>query len=184
MIGNITAQTMGVPTEKRDIGHGEAAMLKTMSIMWELINKASEDYYVRRWAEKMTEGAGRQDLQKLMALYTYLSQSMEYCKDIDGTEMLKTPKLILQLIEMGEVPQLDCDCMTMLILALAKSIGLRGAMRAVALPPNEEFSHIYAIVRVVENGAEQWIPVDLTRPDKGFGWEHPGAIKVKTMMKV
>lgn len=181
MIGNITAQTYGVPVERRDIGRGEAAMIKTLAIMRELINKAAEDYYVRRWAEKMTEGVGRKDLQKIMAIYSYLSQSLEYCKDMHGTEMLKTPKLVLQLMEMGEPPQLDCDCMTMLVLALAKSVGLKGAMRAVALPPNEQYSHVYAIAGVIDNGKEQWIPVDLTRPDKGFGWECPKATKVKTV---
>jgi len=181
MIGNITAQTYGVPTERRDIGWGESAMLKTLSIMRELIQKASRDYYVRRWAEKMTEGSGPKDPQKLMALYSYLSSSLNYCKDMDGVEMIKTPKLILQLMEMGEVPQLDCDCMTVLILSLAKSIGLQGAMRAVALPPHDEYSHVYALVRIIDEGSEQWVPVDLTRPDMGFGWECPRATKVKTV---
>jgi len=181
MTGMITAQTFGVPTERRDIGRGETAMLRTLSIMRELITKASQDYYVRRWAEKITEGAGRRDLQKLMAIYSFLSTSMDYCKDMDGIEMLTAPKLVLQLIERGEVPQLDCDCMTMLVLALTKSVGLQGAIRAVAIPPSTEYSHVYALVRVIDDGNIMWIPADLTRPDLGFGWEHPGATKVKTV---
>lgn len=179
---SISQQVANTPSKIINIGHGESAMMKTMDLMRGIIVRSAKDYYVRRWAEKITEGTGRHDMPKLMAIYDFLSNNVQYCKDIEGTELLKTPKLILQLIEMNEIPQIDCDCMTMLVLSLAKSIGLSVAMRAVALPPKTVYSHIYGLVKIRDRFGEQWIAVDLTRPDLGLGWEHPGATKVKTMV--
>jgi len=96
--------------------------------------------------------------------------------------MLQTPKMVLQRMDTGEIPSLDCDCMTALVLSLARSIGFPTAIRVISTRPDGVFGHVYGMVsaRLGANRVPYWMPVDLVRYDKGFGWEYPAATRVLT----
>lgn len=151
------------------LGFGDSITSNTMNKMKNIINSSIRDYYVRRWAEKIVDRAGYNDLSKLQAVYSFLSVNTNYVKDPIDLELLKTPQVSLHLMEMGERPGLDCDDLTILSLSLLKSIGFRVGMRATGYKNHEEFTHIYGMVFVKPYG---WVPFDLVR-DLGLGNEAP-----------
>lgn len=165
----IKSSLAGISVQRRYIGTGEDAAKRTMSIMSDTVRKSSEDYYVRRCAELFSPGKQ----STLENLWNYLVSRIKYVKDIDGLETLQNPKLVLERIDTGETPALDCDCMTVLILSLARSLGFKTAIRSV------DDLHVYGLV--LSGG--KWVSVDLTKPEKGLGWEYSGAkIIVRTLL--
>lgn len=159
------AQVRGIPITRKFIGYGEEAIMNTLSVMRDLITKGAKSYYVRRWAEKLVEGI-RSNEEKIRTIFQYLGSHTNYLWDIQNIEFIKSPEVSLQLLELGERPQLDCDCYTVLILSLLKSIGFPVAMRATAYD-TDTFAHVYGLVQF----NDQWISLDLTRWQNGPGWE-------------
>jgi len=141
--------------------------------MKRLINDAIRVFYVRRWAERIVQGL-EDDLSRMQAIYDFILYHTHYNRDPYHLELLKTPQVSLQLIEVGEYPSLDCDDLTILSLSLLKSIGFKVALRATSYKPDHIFSHIYGLVHSKQYG---WIPFDLVR-GIGLDREHPGATKI------
>ncbi len=178
----------GIPVAHVELGVGDDAIHNTLLLMRSVIQSASKDYYVRKWAEKIVEGVPRGEIDRLYSLFSFLAGNTQYQKDIDGVETLKIPQVVLREIERGEIPQLDCDCMAMLTVALAKSLGYPVALRAISIHPDLVFRHVYGMSRVsgrgdleTREGGGGWVPLDLTKPEKGFGWEYPGATRLLTI---
>ncbi len=180
-IGSISDQLQGISIEYRDIGMGNAAMKNTVGIMIDTIKNSSKNYYVRLWGEELIRDfAGKgYDLRGLAILFNNLGYKVKYVKDPLGVEMLRNPVVVLAQIEQGITPALDCDCMTTLILSLARSLGYPTAIRVVATRPQGTWNHVYGL-GLCQKPKKIWVPLDLTRPDKGFGWEFPKADKVYT----
>lgn len=169
MTFGISQQVANHPTKKMFLGYGDDAIRRTLQIMAEIINSSAINYYVRRWAEKIIEGIPKgDDLGKVNALFWFLHKHTRYVRDPQGIEFIKTPLVPLQLIEVGEIPYLDCDCLTVLILSLLKSIGFPVALRAISATPDRRFRHVYGMVRV----KNEWVPIDLCK-DAGPGYEYP-----------
>jgi len=173
---SITNQTAGVTVQKKFIGFGDEAIANTLNIMKDIINKSSQDYYVRRWAEQIVGNSGKCDIDKVRAIFFFLANNTRYLKDPHGFELLKTPKISLELIEIGDTPQLDCDDYVILSLSLLKSIGYPVAMRAIAMEEDKKLKHVYGIVKTKQG----WIPLDLTKPENDIGWEYPYATRIVT----
>ncbi len=163
------SQQANQPVSIEFLGFGEEITLNTMNRMGSIINSSIRDYYVRRWAEKIIERTGEDDASRAQVIYDFLSNHTNYVKDPTGLELLKTPKVSLQLIERGEIPGLDCDCLTILSMALLKSIGFRVGMRAAGYRPDGKFTHIYGLVLIKPYG---WVPFDLVK-NLGLGNEAP-----------
>ena len=159
------------------LGVGEEVTPNTMNKMKDIINSSIKDFYVRRWAEKIVENAGKDDYTKVDFIYNFLVSHVKYLKDPHHVELLKTPKVSLQLLEVGETPSLDCDCMAILSLSLIKSIGIPVALRATSYKPDGKFSHVYGLVFIKSQG---WVPFDLVK-FQGLGWEAPNMIRVLDM---
>lgn len=173
MIGNVSQQTVGHPVKKLFLGYGDDAIKRTLDLMANIIRASSQNYYVRRWAEKMVQGIDSSDsLGKVEAIFNYIKGNTSYLRDPQGTEFLKTPLVSLQLLEVGDRPLLDCDCLSILSLSLLKSIGFPVALRASSYKSNGKFTHVYGMVKVGEN----WLSLDLVK-DFGPGWEAPGVTK-------
>ncbi len=178
MSWKISQQIIGHPTRTEFLGYGDEITTNTMAKMKDIINKSIKDYYVRRWAEKIIERAGRNDFARVDAIYRFLYSTTNYVKDPLGLELLKTPQVALQLIEIGEVPGLDCDDLTILSLSLLKSIGYPVALRAVGFRRNDnKYTHIYGLVHIQRMG---WIPFDLVH-GIGLGNEPPGILRAIDM---
>ncbi len=171
--GSVSQQTVGHPVRKLFLGTGEEATRTTLDLMSTIIRASSQNYYVRRWAEKIIQGINEADhLGKVEAIFNYIRGRSSYSRDPQGTELLKTPLVTLQLWEVGDYPLLDCDDYTILSLSLLKSIGFPVAIRASSYRPDGKFRHVYGMVKVGPN----WMSLDLVK-DYGPGWEAPGATK-------
>ncbi len=168
MSWNISKQA-NQPVSIEFLGFGEEITPRTMNKMGSIINSSIRDYYVRRWAEKIIERTGEDDFSRASIIYDFLSNHTNYVKDPTGLELLKTPKVSLQLIEVGEIPGLDCDDLTILSLALLKSIGFRVGLRATGYRPDEKYTHVYGMVLIKPYG---WVPFDLVK-NLGLGNEAP-----------
>jgi len=168
------SQQIRQPSKVEFLGFGDVITPRTMEKMKEIINESIRDYYVRRWAEKIIERAGQTDSGKLDAIYNFIYNQTNYVRDPFGLELLKTPQVSLQLIEIGEIPGLDCDDLAILSLSLLKSIGYPVALRAAGFGPDDRYTHVYGLVRVPKVG---WVPFDLVR-GVGLGNEPPGIKRV------
>lgn len=183
----VLAQVTATPIFRVQLGVGDDAVRNTLVLMSNIVRDGCADYYVRRWGERIVQGQDRGEVGRLYALFLFVAGNTQYQRDIDGVETLKTPRTTLLEIEQGEIPQLDCDCMTLLILTLAKSLGYKVAIRAVSIHPDKVFRHVYGMSRVgggdLKSGGrgKGWVPLDLTKPENGFGWEYGGATRIVTV---
>ncbi len=169
---NVSSQVSGVPVRFEFLGFGANVAPNTMTKMKDMINAGVRDYYVRRWAEIIAEGSGPDDFSKAQTVYNFILGNTFYLKDPIGVELLKTPHLMLNMIESGSNFGLDCDDLTILSLTLLKIIGIPVALRAVSTTPDLEFGHIYGLFRDKQQG---WIPIDLVVGFRGgrLGEEPP-----------
>ncbi len=174
---NVSQQVSGIPVRFESLGFGANVAPNTMTKMRDMINTAIRDFYVRRFAETIVEEAGPDDFSKAQAVYDFILRNTFYLKDPLDVELLKTPHLMLNLIESGANPGLDCDDLTILSLTLLKVVGIPVALRAVSTTSDREFSHIYGLFRDKQRG---WVPIDLVVGFKGgqVGSEPPGITNI------
>lgn len=158
------------------VGTGEGIALNTMRKMRDIINSSVRNYYVRRWAEVITDSSVDTDYGKVQAIYDFLFQRTRYLKDPLDVELIRTPPVLLQLIEAGDRPAVDCDDLSVLSLSLLKSIGFPVALRATSYHPDKRFRHIYGLVKV----KNQWVPFELVG-HPGLGKEHPNITRIFDM---
>ena len=164
------------PVRKEFLGIGEVAIDNTARIMRDIIIKSTQNQYVRKWAEKMLDRVpDHNEYQEVSAVYQYLANNIRYTKDPHGFEYIKTPPVSLQQMDIGELPNLDCDDMTVLSLSLLKSIGYPVALRLASFNRDKKFRHVYGLVFVKQYG---WVPFDLVKK-KGLGWEAPHITNIK-----
>ncbi len=161
------------------LGFGQVITSNTLQKMKRIVNDSIRNYYVRRWAEKMVENTPEDgsDTTRVHAIYDYLATYTRYLKDPWGLELLKTPLVSLQLLDIGETPSLDCDDLTILAMSLLKSIGFRVGFRATSYRPDKKFSHVYGLVKIKGIG---WVPFDLVKKP-GVGFEPPAPTNIYDM---
>jgi len=153
-----------------DIGNGDEAVFNTVRIMSEVINESSANYKVRKFAESILEDkyTGTFNESNIVnIIYNYLLKNTKYLYDINGVELIKSPLLIIDEIEAGHTPLLDCDDYTVFSLSLLKSIGFNVAIRIIATNGTKEYDHVYGLVKI----KGEWLPIDCTL-QKGIGIEY------------
>jgi hypothetical protein len=157
------------------LGFGSAVTPNTMEKMREIINLSLRNYYVRLWAEKIVDFA-ENDYAKVESVYKFVLEHSRYISDPVGLELLKSPEVSLEIIEVGGYPALDCDDATILIGSLLMIVGIPYALRAVSF--DDEFSHVYGLAYIMNQG---WLPVDFVVGKRGgeLGEEPKGITKVK-----
>ena len=165
------------PVRIEHLGFGAIVTPNTMEKMRQIILASIRNYQVRIWAERIIEFAP-DDFEKAEKIYNFIVNNCRYVQDPVGLEMLKTPIVSLQTIEVGGSPALDCDDATILIGSLVMSIGIPFALRAVAF--NEEYSHVYGLVYIKDRG---WVASDFVIGKKGgyLGDEPTGITQIKDM---
>lgn len=149
------------PVRIQSLGFGDAVTPNTMEKMREIINLSLRRYYVRLWAEKIVDFA-ENDYEKVESVFNFILDHSRYVSDPVGLELLKSPEVSLQIIEVGGYPALDCDDATILIGSLLMSVGIPYALRSVSF--NKEFSHVYGLAYVKDRG---WLPVDFVVGKRG-----------------
>ncbi len=134
----------------------------------------------------------RDDLCELEAIYgavkhgtdtvDALRNGYRYVADPNIADYFVSPTRTLEFCEAGMCGG-DCDDHTMLVAALANSIGFTVGMRAYARSERAPFSHVYAVAIVpkrgpftkaaYDNGQIQAVGLDTTVPSARVGWEPP-----------
>lgn len=173
----ISEQVNNVPVKTIRVGTGIFASYKTLKIMRDIIRNSSKNYYVRRWAEKIVESIPCCDYERALAIYEFIQENTQYLKDPHRFEFMKTPPVILKLIEAGELPLLDCDDATLLSLSLLSSIGIRTKIIATSYKADHVLKHVYGAFQIKGN----WIYIDASNHESLLGWEHTGITKRVTL---
>ncbi len=175
-LGSITEKVNNTPQVRVELGVGEDAVRETVLLMDRVIREGARDLYVRMWAERIITDIPHDDFLRVKEIFDFLGEHTRYTWDMQGTELIKTPQYTLKEIESGQTPLLDCDCMTVLVLALLRAVGYQTAIRAISLHEDGVYRHVYGMVNV----NNQWFALDLTRPENGVGWEYPRATRILT----
>jgi len=84
------------------------------------------------------------------------------------------------IVTEGGIVVHQCDDLSILLCALATSIGIKCAFKAIAANPQNkgQYSHVYAVLDPFGN--DKWIASDPTVKTAAFGWESP--LKYKEML--
>jgi len=162
------------PLVRREfLGFGPVVVPRNTALkMRDMIREAAQNEYVRKWAEHITRGLrDRDEYGEVNAIFTFLQSKTRYVKDPRGFEYVQTPPYVLQQIDLGMQPGLDCDDYAVTGLSLLTALGYPTVIRVVGFMSDGKFSHVYGIVRV--NG--EWMTFDPVRKDVALGWEAPGA---------
>lgn len=135
--------------------------------MRELILEGQGHPLVREHAERAVSGLPPgQPVAEARAVYDYVGQRTEYRRDPIINEWIRTPWHMLGEVDAYEArqsrkrPQLDCDDLTVLSLAMLASIGFDVAIRVVSTRPDRQYNHVYGLAVL---GARTVVPIDLTR---------------------
>lgn len=167
---------MNIPITHIDIGNNDTAIYNTVKIMANVVNESSSNYKVRKFVEKILENKydGVFNEEKIVnIIYSYIIKNTKYLYDIEGIELIKSPLLIIDELESGFKPQLDCDDYTVFSLSLLKSVGFPVAIRIIASNGTKEYDHVYGLVKI----NKQWTPIDCTlHMDVGYEYHSPNRI--------
>lgn len=153
--GAVRYQTIDVPS-------GDAGIRMTAEIMRDLIRKGQGHPVVRAHAEAAVRGLPpARPLEELRAVYDYIGDRVDYRRDPLINEWIRTPWYILACeLDKGIRPQLDCDDLTTLSLAMITALGHDAWIHVDSQPPARgEYNHVYGIA--VAQGSR--VPIDLTR---------------------
>lgn len=100
---------------------------------------------VRRLAEVITRGTGKDYDAKIRRISDFLSSNTTFNRDPVRWEYLQTPGFLAGRLIQGEHVSGDCEDLTMLTLALAKSIGIPGYMVFVSPGQTHKYTHVFAV---------------------------------------
>jgi transglutaminase-like putative cysteine protease len=149
---------------------GDAGTHKTLAIMQQLARAGALNRTVRETAIDVIRNAGTAPHDtpgELAALFAFVRDRVRFTGDIAGVETLQAPHYTLRVMA-G-----DCDDRAVLLVAMARSVGLDANLRfrVIAANPGRPgtWSHVYAVANV--RGRE--IALDPTYPSSRMGWQHP-----------
>jgi hypothetical protein len=156
---------------------GTKATLKKMAdITIKSIKDKKTGAFVRALAIKITNEAGCTTKQfhcEAKALFEWVRDKIKWIRDTRGFETLQWPHRTLSF---GAG---DCDDLSILLAALATSIGFKTSFKAIGANPQrkDQFSHVYVLIEV----GGKWIAADPTVKTAAFGWESPVIFKQTTL---
>jgi transglutaminase-like putative cysteine protease len=149
---------------------GDAGIKKTLEMMQQLSRAGALRREVRETAIEVVRDAGtapHDSLGELAALFAFVRDRVRFTGDIAGVETLQAPHYTLRVMA-G-----DCDDRAVLLVAMARSIGLPAGLRFRVIGANPSrpgrFSHVY----VVANVKGKDVALDPTYPSSKMGWQHP-----------
>jgi hypothetical protein len=153
-----------------EIGGGDDAIRRTADVMRRLIVAGSGHPLVRDHAERAVAGVrpGRR-LEEIRRVRDYLATRVDYRRDPVTHEWIQTPWRVLTQIDHGRRPQLDCDDLTALSLAMTGAIGYDTVIKVISTRADGAFNHVYGLVEVDEATVA---PLDMTRAwaPRGAPW--------------
>jgi len=154
---------------------GDAGIRKTVAIMAQLSQAGALRREVRETAIEVMRNAGtapHDTLGELAALFAFVRDRVRFTGDIAGVETLQAPHYTLRVMA-G-----DCDDRAVLLVALARSVGIQATMKFRVIGANPRrpgaFSHVYVVANV--RGKE--IALDPTYPESRMGWQYPSPSRI------
>ena len=154
---------------------GDAGTRKTLAIMQQLARAGALNRIVRETAIDVIRNAGTAPHDtpgELAALFAFVRDRVRFTGDIVGVETLQAPHYTLRVMA-G-----DCDDRAVLLVALARSVGIQSSLkfRVIAANPNRPgtYSHVY----VVANVRGKDFALDPTYPSSRMGWQHPSPSRI------
>lgn len=135
-------------TETRELTLGERQAADTLRRMAAIIRHAAGDRRVILVARAIVADVnGRDQVGQARAIRRWLADRLRFVRDPVGIELLSQPTYLLGVIAEAGYVQGDCDDAATLGATLARAIGLRCELRAVAYDSRTaQYSHVYAIV--------------------------------------
>lgn len=147
------------------LAEGDAGTADTIRQMCRLIDEGSRDPEVNRTALAIVHAYKVPEFNfegERRAIFDWKRRCIRFFRDIEGKETLRSARETLA-VRGG-----DCDCQTILTLALLKTIGQLVRIVTISTHPEapDIFSHVFPEVRD-ERG--RWIAVDTARKKKAYG---------------
>jgi transglutaminase-like putative cysteine protease len=142
-----------------------AGTAQTIKLMRQLVDQALTDsVFLRTTRDIVASVPAHDELGELEAIFNWTLSNIRFTKDPLTKETLFPPQELLK-IRAG-----DCDDFSMLLAAMALSLGYPARLITVAANEGEpqEFSHVYAEVELPA-GSGNWVPMDAARPGAQFG---------------
>jgi hypothetical protein len=154
---------------------GDAGTTKTLGIMAQLAQAGALRREVREMAMDVVRNAGtapHDSLGELAALFAFVRDQVRFTGDIVGVETLQAPHYTLHVMA-G-----DCDDRAVLLVAMARSIGLPANLRFRVIGANPRHPGVFSHVYVVANIKGKDIALDPTYPSSRMGWQHPSPSRI------
>lgn len=149
---------------------GDKGVALTIDAMASLVTdhpEGARNPQVRAWALQAIAGApARNDVAQASAIYYAVKKNIKFVGEY--SETVQTPLLTLQL---GAG---DCDDHATLIVALLRAIGIPARFDTVAVDPDGQFVHVFAVALIRQNGrVVSSLALDTTVDAATPGWRPP-----------
>jgi Transglutaminase-like superfamily len=149
------------------IPSGSAGVNATLKLMVSIARKTRTSLPVRTLAQQLVQNCPQQDdACEATALHSFVRDSIRYVRDIRDTETVQFPEQTLQL---GSG---DCDDKSLLLSALAESIGFATRFCAVRIGADTVPTHVSPQILIRGQGwvNAEVIPIDGASGGAPLGW--------------
>lgn len=136
----------------------------TVAVMMDGALRSQEHLPVRLLAEEICAGLGSKDyLSEILAIYNFVLGHTRYMRDHRTVELVRAPHVLVDEMLAGKKPNVDCDDMCALLVALLLAIGcevrvVTVAFRTAVYRGKKQYSHVYCQAR--EPRTSTWITLD------------------------
>lgn len=174
MVNNIEYGSLDLFPETKSLQFplpgGDAGVAITIEFMRLAASWGQKDPQIRQLALNIVSAVENKDSRgELQALYNWAKGNIRFRGELDET--VQTPEVTLKFMA-G-----DCDDFSVLIAALAGSIGFKWDFDTVALFGQKDYTHVYPLVMLPATG--EWIALDATVQDASPGWEPAGVSRAQ-----
>jgi transglutaminase-like putative cysteine protease len=163
---------------------GDAGVDQKVDLIYKLVKESDYHPIVRDSAEEIIRNIPPQkEYQQVKAVYDFIHEYTDYQRDIASTEMFQASWRVLEKIQKGLRPRLDCDDMTILGMSILRSIGYetRAGVSSTTSIPERDFNHIWFQVYLATK--DEWIVFDATKKTRPLG-QTPEFKRVKIYKEV
>lgn len=155
-------------TAQETIPDGREGTIATLKFMRAIVNRDSNDPYIRKTAEQIVKVCRGHDFMcEVQALFSFVRDRITYRRDPLTTEYVQDTR---RTLESGVG---DCDCKVVALCSLLQSLGHRTRFIVIG-HSQDQLSHVYCEVLTKEHG---WLPLDPTNERAQAGWEAQAAVR-------
>lgn len=150
------------------IPDGREGTYATLRFMRTIVNRDSNDPYIRKTAESIVKGCrGHDFLCEVKALFEFVRDRITYRRDPLTSEYVQDTR---RTLESGVG---DCDCKVVALCSLLQSLGHRTRFVVIG-HDRDKLSHVYCEVLTKQHG---WLPLDPTNERARVGWQAQAPVR-------